>query len=148
MNDRTTLAAYENDVVAWATEQARLLRERRFDALDIENIAEEIEDVGKAEKRELASRMSILLMHLMKWQAQPDRRGSSWLRTIAVQRREIAKHLAKMPSLKLLLSDPEWLETVWGDALVHAMRETGLDDFPQDCPWPFDDVLADGWLPH
>ncbi|MDR3089077.1 MAG: DUF29 domain-containing protein, partial [Desulfobulbaceae bacterium] len=70
--------AYETDVVAWAGEQARLLRAGRFDLLDIENIAEEIEDVGKAEQRELMSRMAVLLAHLLKWQYQPERRGKSW----------------------------------------------------------------------
>ena len=68
---------YDTDVVAWANEQAQLLRSGRLDQLDIEHIAEEIEDVGKSEQRELASRMSILLAHLLKWQFRPKRRGAS-----------------------------------------------------------------------
>lgn len=64
---------YDTDIVAWAQEQARLLRAGRFDALDIEHIAEEIEDVGKSEQRELENRMAVLLAHLLKWQHQPDR---------------------------------------------------------------------------
>ena len=73
---------YDTDIIAWANEQAALIRARRFDLLDLEHIAEEIEDVGKSEKRELASRMAILLSHLLKWQFQSGRRGASWQRTI------------------------------------------------------------------
>ena len=70
-------ATYEKDVIAWANEQAALLRAGRFSALDIEHIAEEIEDVGKSERREFVSRMAVLLAHLLKWQYQPERRGAS-----------------------------------------------------------------------
>ena len=69
---------YETDVVAWANEQARLIRAGKFDQLDLEHLAEEIEDVGKSEQRELASRMAVLLMHLLKWKFQPERRSKSW----------------------------------------------------------------------
>ena len=80
-------AHYEADIVAWASEQARLLRSGRFDLLDTEHIAEEIEDVGKSEQRELASRMAVLLCHLIKWCYQPARQGASWLATIKTQHR-------------------------------------------------------------
>lgn len=73
---------YETDVVAWASEQAKLIRAGRFDLLDLEHIAEEIEDVGRSEQRELANRMAVLLAHLLKWQYQPERRGVSWTRTL------------------------------------------------------------------
>jgi len=79
-------ANYDRDVVAWANEQAALLRGGRFSELDIEHIADEVEDVGKSEQRELVSRMAILLAHLLKWQFQPERRGRSWLNTIKNQR--------------------------------------------------------------
>jgi len=78
--------SYDNDVMAWADEQARLLRAGCFDALDIAHIADEIEDVGKSEQRELASRMAVLLAHLLKWQLQPTRRGASWEITVRNQR--------------------------------------------------------------
>ena len=78
--------AYDKDINAWAQEQARLLRAGRFEMLDIEHIAGEIEDVGKSEQRELASRMAVLLAHLLKWQYQPERRGASWEKTIKAQR--------------------------------------------------------------
>ena len=73
---------YEKDVVAWAYEQAALLRAGKLASIDIEHIAEEIEDVGKSEQREFASRMAVLLAHLLKWQFQPERRGNSWTNTI------------------------------------------------------------------
>ena len=79
--------AYEKDIVAWANEQASFIRAGRFDLLDIEHLAEEIEDVGKSEQRELASRMALLLSHLLKWQFQSGRRGASWQRTIKEQRK-------------------------------------------------------------
>jgi hypothetical protein len=84
---------YDRDIIAWANEQARLLRAGHLDRIDIEHIAEEIEDVGKSEQRELASRMAVLLAHLLKWQFQPQRRGRSWQRTIRDQRNGIARRL-------------------------------------------------------
>ena len=74
---------YEKDVILWSQEQARALRERDFSKLDIEHLADEIEDVGKSEKRELANRMAVLLAHLLKWRWQPEKRSASWRRTIA-----------------------------------------------------------------
>jgi len=73
-----TTISYETDIVAWTNEQAQLVRAGRFELLDLEHIAEEIEDVGKSEQRELASRMTILLAHLLKWQFQPEQQGRSW----------------------------------------------------------------------
>ncbi len=137
---------YDQDVLAWAMEQARLLRAGQFDQLDIEHIADEIEDVGKSEKRELASRLAVLLAHLLKWQHQPARRGAGWERTMREPRKQVLRKLKETPSLGPLLSDPDWGEGVWGDAVTLAISETGLD-FPEACPWRFSDVLTDGWHP-
>ena len=139
---------YEKDVVAWAMEQAALLRTGQLSALDIEHIAEEIEDVGKSEKRELASRMAVLLAHLLKWVHQPGRRGSSWTRTLKEQRKAIAAALRQTPSLKASLSDADWLAGVWADAVTKAVDETGLDNFPDDCPWSMAQVLAEDFFPE
>jgi len=139
---------YEKDIIAWANEQAKLLRAGQFDQLDIEHIAEEIEDVGKSEQRELASRMAILLAHLLKWQFQPGRRGASWQRTIRAQREGINKRLAKAPSLQTVLSDEDWNAEIWADAVALAATETGLAEFPDCCPWSFPgQVLCGEWLP-
>ena len=142
-----TTVNYDTDVVAWANEQAWLVRNKKFELLDIEHIAEEIEDVGKSEQRELASRMSLLIAHLLKWQFQPERQGRSREITIRNQRRAIQLHLKQVPSLKTKLNDTEWLEIVWGDAVYQASKETGLDDFPETCPWFVEDILTDGWMP-
>jgi hypothetical protein len=116
---------YEKDVVAWASEQAALLRAGQFSAIDVEHIAQEIEDVGKSEKRELASRMAVLLAHLLKWQYQPGRRGNSWSRTIKEQRKALAAALAlrQTPSLNATLTDPDWLAGTWADAVTKAIDE-------------------------
>jgi hypothetical protein len=141
-------ASYDGDVVAWANEQAQLLRAGRFSELDIEHIADEVEDVGKSERRQLFSRMSQLLAHLLKWRYQPERRGRSWLNTIRVQRRAISKHLADMPSLKPTFNDLEWLELMWADAIVMAERETGIVECPETCVWTIDHVMDDSFLPE
>jgi hypothetical protein len=139
--------AYETDVIAWATEQAALLRSGQLSVIDIENIAEEILDVGKSEQRELASRMAVLLAHLLKWQLQPERRSKSWTNTIRLQRSSIQRRIQKTPSLKASLGDADWWSDAWIDALVIAERETGLDDFPESCSWPVSYILANDWLP-
>jgi hypothetical protein len=143
-----TTISYETDVAAWANQQAWLIRNKKFDLLDIEHLAEEIEDVSKSEQRELASRMAVLIAHLLKWQFQPERQGKSWELTIRNQRRAIELHLKKVPSLKPNLKDAEWLEIIWGDAIYQATKETGLEDFPETCPWAVADILAQGWLPE
>jgi len=140
-------ATYESDVVAWANEQAALLRAGSFSALDIEHIADEVEDVGKSEKRELASRMAVLLAHLLEWRAQVANRSASWEVTIRVQRKAVAAHLEDAPSLKAILRDDRWFSGVWGDAVDQATKETGLAGFPEACPWSMEQVLDPGFLP-
>lgn len=140
--------SYETDVVAWAGEQARLIRAGRFDLLDLEHIAEEIEDVGKSEQRELANRMAVLLAHLLKWQYQPERQGTSWARTIREQRKRVQLRLNKTPSLQACLNEPDWWEDAWGDAVSQAISETGIDTFPEVCPWSAAEILGDDWVPH
>ena len=143
------MQTYEKDINAWANEQARLLRAGRFDLLDVEHIAGEIEDVGKSEQRELASRMAVLMAHLLKWQYQADRRGASWEKTIKAQRKEISYALDESPSLVPKLQEPRWLDMVWARAVAQAVGETGLDVFPDECPWAInDEVLNEAWLPE
>ena len=136
---------YEQDFYAWANEQATLLRSGKLSAADIEHIAEEIESMGKAEKRELVSRLAVLLMHLLKWQFQPQGRCTSWRLTIKEQRRELADHLADNPSLKAKLD--EAITSAYGRAQLSAARETSLPEstFPETCPWTFQDMSADFW---
>jgi predicted phage tail protein len=91
--------------------------------------------------------MTLLIAHLLKWQFQPERRGRSWQFTIRNQRKAIQLHLKQVPSLKSKLNDVEWMEIVWGDAVYQASIETGLDNFPEACPWSINDILIDGWMP-
>ena len=139
--------SYEKDVVAWANEQAALLRAGKLSAIDAEHIAEEIEDVGKSEQRELVSRMAVLLAHLLKWRFQPDRRGASWMRTIDAQRADIAYALSDARSLKPRLEDAAFMRVVWKKALAQAVNETNLDVFPESCPWSVEQVLDERFLP-
>lgn len=143
---------YDRDFYAWANEQAALLRSGQLSAADIDHIAEEIESMGKSEKRELVNRLAILLLHLLKWQFQPGLRGNSWRLTIKEQRYRLADHMADNPSLKATL--PETIANAYRLALVKAEGETGLPDstFPAACPWTFDQITAaDFWpdaVPH
>lgn len=138
---------YDRDFFAWANEQAGLLRSGRLDQADIAHIAEEIESMGRTEKRELVSRLAVLLMHLLKWRFQPAMRSTSWRLTIEVQRRELARHLADNPSLKSTLA--EAIEQAYGDAILNAARETGIEKtrFPSICPWPFEEIAAQDFWP-
>ena len=142
------LTTYKQDIVAWAQEQARLIRAGRFDLLDLEHIADEIDDVGKSEQRELASRMVILMTHLLKWQCQPERRSTSWTLTIREQRKGLCRRLKNTPSLKNELSNADWLEDVWGDVLTMTTKETGIGELPDACPWVMTDILSSDWLPE
>jgi hypothetical protein len=137
---------YETDFYAWSRQQSELLRSGRLAQADIEHIAEEIESMGRTEKRELVSRLTVLLMHLLKWRFQPDFRGSSWRLSIEEQRIRLALHLTDNPSLKALQSTA--LADAYRLAVIGARRETGLSatTFPEACPWTFDTVLdADFW---
>ncbi|WP_058554955.1 DUF29 domain-containing protein [Thiohalocapsa sp. ML1] len=138
---------YDTDIIAWANRQAALLRAGRFTELDIEHVADEIEDVARSEQRELGSRMAVLLAHLIKWRHQPERRGRSWQLTIRNQRHGIERRLARTPSLKHSLCDPDWWADAWADAFGLAFKETGLDDLPESCPWPTEQILNPDWLP-
>ena len=138
---------YDQDFYAWANEQARLLRDGNMTQADIEHIAEEIESMGRAEKRELVSRLDILLMHLLKWRFQPTGRSTSWRLSIEEQRRKLARHLTDNPSLKSSLA--EAIADAYGDSILAAARETGLDRFlfPASCPWSFEQIMNPDFWP-
>jgi Domain of unknown function DUF29 len=144
----TTKTLYDTDFNQWIEEQVQLLRDRQLNNLDIENLIEEIESLGKSDKRQLKSRLEVLLHHLLKWQYQPTQRTGSWKGTIAEQRRRIRDLLLDSPSLKL------YVETVshacYADARDQASLETGLslDCFPADCPYAIADVLNPDFWPE
>ncbi|MEA2732400.1 MAG: hypothetical protein QOF70_6875 [Acetobacteraceae bacterium] len=138
---------YDHDFCAWANEQAALLRDGRFSEADMAHIAEEIESMGKTEKRELVNRLTVLLLHLLRWQFQPALRGQSWRATIRVQRRDLEDHLADNPSLKAILFQA--IGRAYGSAVIAAEAETGLLDsnFPSQCPWSFDQLMDPDFWP-
>ena len=96
---------HDTDFHAWANDQATLLRAGRYAAADMEHIAQEIESMGKSEKRELVSRLTVLMLHLLKWRHQPAGRCSSWETSIRIQRIQTQEHLADNPSLKAKLDE-------------------------------------------
>ena len=125
-----------------------MIRAKRWSEIDVEHLAEEVEDMGKNERRSLESRLEILLMHLLKWQVQKDRRSNSWRRTIKDQRRRLEKLLSENPSLKVELL--EFVEDVYPSAIVASANEAGLDDenFPVNCPYSVEQVLDSNYLPE
>jgi hypothetical protein len=140
-------ATYDRDFYAWANEQAALLRAGRLAEADIAHIAEEIESMGRSEKRELINRLTVLLLHLLKWQYQPILRGASWEATIKVQRNRLADHIEDNPSLKPML--PQAIQRAFEDAAIEAGAETGLTSsvFPQVCPWSFAQIMDHTFWP-
>ena len=125
---------YDTDFYAWSNQQAALLRAGKLSQADIENIAEEIESMGRSEKRELVSRLTVLLLHILKWQHQPKGRGSSWEASIKGQRLDIEQHLRDNPSLKSQLQ--EAIAYAYRRALIDVVGETKLPEatFPLDVP--------------
>lgn len=144
----TTPLTHDRDFHAWALHNARLLREGAFNQLDAEQIAEELEAMGASERRELLNRLQILILHLIKFQYQPERRGKSWLLTINHQRTAIERLLEQSPSLRQLLDD-ETLAKVYGKAVRDTVIETDLDRllFPLDCPYRLEQILDEDWFP-
>ncbi|MEI7610955.1 MAG: DUF29 domain-containing protein [Rhodospirillaceae bacterium] len=142
-----SITLYKQDFHAWANEQAALLRAGKLAAADIDLIAEEIESMGKTEKRELVNRLTVLLLHLLKWRFQPERRGASWEATITVQRDDVADHLSDNPSLTPTL--PDAISSAYRKAAILAAGETGLakSTFPAVCPWPTKQILDEGFWP-
>lgn len=138
---------YETDLHAWAMQNAALIRSGRLGEADLMNIAEELESMGRSERRALANRLAVLLMHLLKWRYPPALRGKSWQATIKEQRRQVMKLLQDSPSLKPNL--PVILADVYEDAVLMAIAETHLDEttFPSNCPFSLEQVLDQNYWP-
>lgn len=144
----TTL--YETDFAAWAFEQAEAIRRNDLSAVDVPNLVEELESMGKQQRAELVSRLVILLMHLAKWEHQPTQRaihGGSWQASIDVQRIEIARHVRRNPSLTPYIA--EAIGDAWETARIRAAAESGLarQSFPEQCPYTWDVAMQTDWLP-
>ena len=138
---------YEKDFNLWTEAQTQALREKRFDDLDIPSLIEEISDLAKRDKKALRSHLRILLLHLLKWQYQPDKRSTSWSTSIANARIEIEDLLTDSPSLKPYL--PSIQAKTYGQARLLATKETTLPlhQFPARCPYTLDQLLDPNFLP-
>ena len=132
---------YERDYVDWLQRNAALLRAGRLDALDAENLAEELEDMARSDVRAVRSHLEVLIAHLLKWTHQPQQRSSSWRGSIYNARRAIERRLQESPSLRRRL--PELVADVYPDAVFNAANETGLPEasFPAECPYSIDALL-------
>ena len=139
---------YEDDFYAWTVEQARLLRAGELATVDAANLAEEIESIGRSDRRELQSRLVVLTMHLLRWRIQPSARSRSRAATIDEQRLQIEQVFAESPSLRPLAAS--LLAHAYAIARARAIAETGLADdaFPASCPFTLDEVLAPAFLPE
>ena len=141
------MISYEQDFYSWTQEQAELLKTGRFSELDIANLIEEVESMGRSEKRELESRLTILLLHLLKWKYQEVRRGRSWQLSIDEQRIQFEKTLNENPGLKPALD--QIIKDAYKLAVIKAARETKISKsiFPESCPWTLAQFIEDGFYP-
>jgi Domain of unknown function DUF29 len=139
---------YASDFSLWLDHTAQLLRDRRFNELDLDNLVEEIEALNRSEKREVESRLEVLLMHLLKWHYQPEHQSRSWKATIREQRRQILRLLKDSPSLKGHLSQE--FDACYTTAREKASEETTifLEKFPAQCPYGIAEVLNPDFLPN
>jgi hypothetical protein len=140
--------AYNKDFYAWAINNSRLLKQGRISEIDVENIAEEIESIGKSERRELLNCFAVLIAHLIKWLHKPAKRSKSWELTIKEQRFEIVDLLTDSPSLK---SDLEkQMSHAYEKALIIAEKETGLKkkNFDTKCPFSLKQLLDQKFFPE
>jgi Domain of unknown function DUF29 len=152
-NSKTTetpmsaLNLYETDFYAWTQKQATLLRSQQWSRIDLPNLIEEIESLGKQQRQELRNRLSVLIGHLLKWEYQPQHRSRSWLATLRIQRRDTLRLLQDNPSLKPYLDDA--IKEMYANARDLAMAETDLPEqtFPLSCSYDLTEILDDSFYP-
>ena len=142
-------ASYDADFFQWTQTTAEMIRQGRLAEVDLEHVAEEIEDMGKRDRREVRSRFGVLIMHLLKWQIQPElRAGSTWRSTIAEQRKQLRLVVEDSPSLRRILRDE--LPKLYKSAVTDAVEEAGLSDdrFPSVCPYTAEQILDGEFFPE
>jgi hypothetical protein len=143
----TTATDYDADFVAWLESQISLMRERRFEQLDVDNLLEELEGTVRREHRELRHRLEVLMVHLLKWQFQSHRQSRSWQSTLSAQRTDIEELLNDSPSLKRRVG--EYAIGRYPSAVRKAAEQTRLPFavFPASCPYTVDQLLDFDFLP-
>ncbi|MGB3404760.1 MAG: DUF29 domain-containing protein [Microcoleaceae cyanobacterium] len=139
---------YEKDFNLWTETHVNLLKAGKFSEIDLPNLIEEIDSMGKREKREIRSRLIVLLMHLLKWKYQPNKRSESWISTISEQRLSLEELLADSPSLQPFIT--EVFEVCYQKARVKATQETKmmLDVFPAISPFSLGETLDSAYFPE
>ncbi|HEY0062707.1 MAG TPA: DUF29 domain-containing protein [Telluria sp.] len=140
-------ADYERDFAQWIEHQAELLRLKDFERLDLINLVEEIEDMGKSIKHELSSRLEVLILHLLKCEFQPEHKSSSWTGSIGEQRSQISRKLKQSPSLKRFVM--EYASECYEAAVIRAANDTGLPEglFPRTLPYSEEQLLNMRYIP-
>lgn len=139
---------YEADYLRWIETTVKKLRSKDYADVDWENLIEEIEDMGRSERRSLESNLIVVLLHLLKWQYQPNHRSGSWEGSIIEHRRRIKKALKESPSLK------PYFESIFAECYTEAVKqakaETGLPlkTFPLQCSYELAEVIDDAFLPE
>ncbi|NOS87336.1 MAG: DUF29 domain-containing protein [Methylococcaceae bacterium] len=137
---------YEHDFYSWIQHHVALLKDSRFDEMDVNNLIEELEGMAKKDERELVSRLIILIAHLLKWQYQPNMQSNSWQSSIIEQRAQILFLLEDVPSLSNKISAA--LLRAYPKAREIAVKETGLVDLPKQCPYNEKQMLDDDFYPY
>ncbi|CAB1276134.1 DUF29 domain-containing protein [Candidatus Nitrosacidococcus tergens] len=145
------MSTYESDFYGWTQETAQLLRQQRFNEIDLAALIDEVEDMGKSELRALENRLIILMAHLLKWQYQPEHRSNSWKSTIKDQRLRISRLLRENPSLKPKIN--ETIIEAYENGILQASIETNLDTeiFPthfEQTGWTMEQVLDNRFYPQ
>jgi len=137
------MSLYEQDFYQWTQEQAALLKAGALSHIDVENIIEEIESMGRSEHRELVHRLEVLIAHLLKWDHQPECRGKSWMNTIRIQRIDIKKIFKDSPGLKSKFASA--ILSAYEKAVLLASDETGMDEaaFPESCPYSVEEIMGE-----
>lgn len=139
---------YDQDLYLWAETTAHLLKEKRFSEIELDALIEELDDMGKSEKRGLKHQLKRIIMRLLKWKYQPERRGKSWKMSIQNGREEIEDAILDSPSLRKTL--PELMVSVYPSARENAITETELDEwiFPEQNPFTIGQILDRQFFPE
>jgi hypothetical protein len=147
LDDAPADSGYEDDFAVWIDQQAALLRARRFDLLDVDNLIEEVESMGRSERYELKSRLYRLLIHLLKCQYQPDHKTGSWVGSVREQRARILRRLKDSPSLARRVQ--EFADDEYRQAAAKAADETHLprSAFPPANPYTTEQLLDEDYFP-
>ncbi|AFZ26658.1 protein of unknown function DUF29 [Cylindrospermum stagnale PCC 7417] len=139
---------YEVDYLQWLETTVEKLRSQEYSTVDWGNLIEEIEDMGRSEKRSLESNLIVIILHLLKWHFQPDNRSGSWEGSIIEHRRRVKKLLNESPSLK------PYLESIFVESYTEAVKQSKaetrlpLENFPIECPYTLANVIDDEFLPE